>query len=91
MENANNAFRKHVTPNGSTLFQSCYSWFLLHTQKSSKSLKNNKLECSTQTSGSMVNVTPTYCGLTFLITNKLVGTKTFSCNTFVNRVKTGET
>lgn len=35
------------------------------------------------------NVTQTYCGLTLLITNKLVGT-TFSCNTFVNRVKTGE-
>lgn len=36
------------------------------------------------------NVTQTYRGLTLLITNKLVGTKTFSCNTFVNKVKTGE-
>jgi hypothetical protein len=37
------------------------------------------------------NITPTHCELMILITNNLVGTKTFSCNTFVNRVKTGET
>lgn len=33
------------------------------------------------------NVTQTYCGLTLLITNKLVGTKTFSCNTLLAELK----